>query len=232
MQPPPYPRGGGCFFFPGTEEARGRGPALPNAGMPRPRGFSDRMTRLQVVGLQPPTSNAELAPLAGVATFAEELDQPNAQCPSGPKSALVRLPRLSMPALGPVGVHLAHCAPKGARRRLIGRTAVFGPGVAGQSRQATAEEAQVGREECDRERDDEMGFRTAFRSGALGRAVGHLLDSPSAALQVRPRPRQGWIVHFWRGSHILEVTSISTHARVRIPRDIGPGNQELLALHF
>ena len=88
------------------------------------------------------------------------------------------------------------------------------------------------REECDREPDNEMDFPTASQSGTLGRAVAHFLDSGSAVLQVPARQGQGWIVRVWRGISILEVTAIIRHARGRIPRDIGPGNQELLALHF
>ena len=150
---------------------------------------------------------------------------------SGLKSASVRLPRLFMLVLDPAGVYFADHAPN-RQGPVYREAAVFGPGVAGGSRQATEEEIRALRQQRDRPPPGEVDFQTALQSGSVTRAAVDLLESGSAVLAGPAGQVQAGIIRFWRGNSILEITAANRQTRVRIPRDVGPGNQEMLALYL
>jgi hypothetical protein len=102
---------------------------------------------------------------------------------------------------------------------------VFGPGVPGGSRQATAEELEAMALWAEPESGDhERSIEEAERRWAseLRQAAERLLSDGTASLRLDGRSVEARIVRFWRGDSLLEVRyrlpDGEGESRTRIPR--------------
>lgn len=151
--------------------------------------------------------------------------------PGGLESALVRLPRLFMLLLDPAGVYFAdHTAVQ--RGPVHREAAVFGSGVPGGSRQASEAEIRTFRERRERQGAAPPGPREWSVSEVVTRAVADLQRSGSAVLAGPDGEVRARVLRFWRGDSILEISSRNRQSRARIPRDIDPGKEGILARYL
>ena len=110
--------------------------------------------------------------------------------------------------------------------------AVFGSGVPGGSRQATAEEIEAMRHDLDVRR---AGREETPPSGAdaddaaVSRAADNLIEHGYAVVEGPLGLVHARIIRFWRGDSILELTDGRGRSRTRIPRNPASEHRVLLS---
>lgn len=122
------------------------------------------------------------------------------------------LPRLLLRVIDPAQVYVDRHSL--ARHRggppLHRQAAVFGPGVPGGSRVATADEVAAMAEEGVRRRaDHEAALAAAKRRWPLQlqRAADELLDQGSTQIVLGDRTVDARVIRFWRGDHLLHTAT-------------------------
>jgi len=132
----------------------------------------------------------------------------------------MRVPRLVTCVVDPANVYFDDHSPRRTGRPKYA-TVVFGPGVAGGSREATPEEAEAIRRRAKRLRDTEdPAPELAFDNEQLQQAAADLISAGVATIGAPPKVVDARIVRFWRGDSILEVTYDGACNEVRSCSDL------------
>jgi hypothetical protein len=147
------------------------------------------------------------------------------------------LPRLLLRVIDPAQVYFDRhsIAPRPGGPPVQRQAAVFGPGVPGGSRPATADELAAMAEEGVRHRaDHEAALSDAKRRWApqLRRAAEELFNQGTTRVVLGERTLDAQLVRFWRGDHLLHTATRGPNgggeSLSRISRDPRRGGADVL----
>lgn len=150
--------------------------------------------------------------------------------------ARVQLPRWMVKVIDPVTGYMQDRSPR-PRGPMFRGGAVFGPGVPGGARQATAEELEEMRAESEEvHRRTEARRRPHVDPTVTATAGQQLIDQGLTSIRWGGRELSAQIRTFWHGDSLLEISvhgpERDSSSRSRIPRHLTDQHMPMLAAYL